>query len=156
MKPPERLAAAVQRVRQQMHSCSSGSSSSTRPAAAASSSAAAANGPTAAAAANGVDDDVIDVEDDDDVVIGNSVVSLKDPNSGTRIVEAARFADTSGVVPSAFDLETFLDLAQRTRKWMDPHSSRPSCVQNLQVRPGWSNPLPIGDGTVETAVLQVK
>jgi hypothetical protein len=109
------------------------SSSSTAAAAAGSSSnaaaAAAANGHAAVSNAGG---DGLD--DDDDVIMGNTVVSLKDPYTNMRMATAARFVDTAGAAPSAFDLEPFLDMAQRTRKWMDPHSSKPSSVQSLQVR----------------------
>ena len=38
---------------------------------------------------------------------------------------------TNGLV--AFDLETFLNMAQRSRKWQCPHSMRHSRVQELQV-----------------------
>jgi hypothetical protein len=70
--------------------------------------------------------------------MGNTVVSLKDPYTNMRMATAARFVDTAGAAPSAFDLEPFLDMAQRTRKWMDPHSSKPSSVQSLQVcHCGW-------------------
>lgn len=33
----------------------------------------------------------------------------------------------------AFDLDTFLDLAARTRKWQCPHSMQPGAVQDLVV-----------------------
>jgi hypothetical protein len=127
MKQPETLEAAVQRVRRHMRG---GSSSSAATAAGSTSNTA------AAAVANGhavsnADGDGID--DDDDVIMGNTVVSLKDPYMNTRMATAARFVDTAGAAPSAFDLEQFLDMAQRTRKWLDPHSSKPSCVQSLQV-----------------------
>ncbi|KAF6256419.1 hypothetical protein COO60DRAFT_110528 [Scenedesmus sp. NREL 46B-D3] len=127
MRQPETLEAAVQRVRRHMRGASSSTSSDAAAAAGSSS-----NG---AAAGNGcaVSNGDSDRDDDDDVIMGNTVVSLKDPFSNTRMATAARFVDTAGAAPSAFDLELFLDMAQSTRKWMDPHSNKPSCVQSLQV-----------------------
>ncbi|WIA09682.1 hypothetical protein OEZ85_009068 [Tetradesmus obliquus] len=122
MKQPESLEAAVERVRRHMRGGSSSSSG-----------AAASSSTAAAAAANGHAGAAGVIDDDDDVVMGNTVVSLKDPYSNQRMVTAARFVDTAGAAPSAFDLDSFLEVAQATRKWMDPHSSKPSCVQSLQV-----------------------
>jgi hypothetical protein len=131
MKQPEPLEAAVERIRRHMRGGSSSSSSSAA-AAGSSSNAAAAAGANGHATVNGVAGHV-NHDDDDDVVMGNTVVSLKDPYSHTRMVTAARFVDTAGAAPSAFDLDLFLEMAQSTRKWMDPHSSKPSSVQSLQV-----------------------
>lgn len=72
------------------------------------------------------------VGDDDDVIISNTVISLKDPLTGVRMATPARFTDTEGL--TAFDLDPFLETAQRTRKWQDPHSMKHSSVQRLQVR----------------------
>jgi hypothetical protein len=83
--------------------------------------------------ANGVT--VID-DDDDDIIMGNSVVSLKDPMSGQRIVTAARFVGVGGLGPAAFDLDVFLEVAKQSKKWLDPHSMKASTVQHLQVSPG--------------------
>lgn len=47
------------------------------------------------------------------------MLSLKDPLTGSRIVTAARFLDTRGLV--SFDLDAFLQTAERTRKWQCPH-----------------------------------
>lgn len=135
MKPPETLQAAVRRMQQFMNP--RGVSSSTNPAAA--NGAAHGHPPaTSAAAAAGHDDEVIvSDDDDDDIVLGNRVVTLKDPNTFGRIVQPARFTDTCGNDPQPFDLETFLEMAQSTLKWVDPHNMKASCVQNLQVRVGW-------------------
>jgi hypothetical protein len=90
----------------------------------------------AAAGAGGGRDACVISDDDDgdepDVQLGNTVVSLKDPNAFVRIATPARFADVGDV--NAFDLEHFLSLAERTHKWLDPHSMRASTVQQLQVR----------------------
>lgn len=58
------------------------------------------------------------------------MVSLRDPLSGTRIVKPARFLGTDALV--SFDLDTFLNMAKRSRKWQCPHSMRHSRVQDLQ------------------------
>jgi hypothetical protein len=70
--------------------------------------------------------------DDEDITVVNNVVSLMDPNSLQRIVTPARFVDTNQGL-ACFDLDNFLNLAQRTLKWLDPHNSQPSSVQMLQV-----------------------
>ncbi|KAK9835201.1 hypothetical protein WJX81_005406 [Elliptochloris bilobata] len=68
---------------------------------------------------------------DDELMMGHSVMSLRCPNSGMRIVKPARFKTSGGLV--AFDLTTFLDLAERTRKWQCPHSMQAGTVQDLVV-----------------------
>lgn len=49
----------------------------------------------------------------------NSGVSLKDPLTGSRMHVPARFRNTPGLV--TFDLDAFLSMAERTRKWQCPH-----------------------------------
>jgi hypothetical protein len=49
----------------------------------------------------------------------NTVISLRCPLSGVRMVTPARFAGVRGL--AAFDLDTFLAMAERTRKWQCPH-----------------------------------
>jgi hypothetical protein len=61
------------------------------------------------------------------------VVSLKDPNTFSRIKQPARFADISDNDLQAFELESFLDVAEKTLKWIEPHNMKASSVQNLQV-----------------------
>jgi hypothetical protein len=56
---------------------------------------------------------------DDDIEMTNTVVSLKCPLSGVRIVTPARFAEVHGM--AAFDLDSFISMAERTRKWQCPH-----------------------------------
>lgn len=67
----------------------------------------------------------------DDVEIGSSMVSLRCPLSGSRIKIPARFASVGGL--NAFDLDTFMDVVERTRKWQCPHSMRSLPVQELMV-----------------------
>jgi hypothetical protein len=129
MKAPEPLPVAVQRVQQFMNPNGT-TSSSTNPAAAATPGGR--QQPPAAAAG----DDGIVISDDDDIVLGNRVVSLKDPNTFLRIKHPARFTDTTGNDLQVFELESFLEVADKTFKWIDPHSMKASCVQNMQVGPG--------------------
>ena len=70
-------------------------------------------------------------ESDDEVEIGCTVVSLRCPMSGGRMRTPARFASVGGL--NAFDLDTFLDVVQRSRKWQCPHSMRNLPVQQLLV-----------------------
>ena len=63
--------------------------------------------------------------------IGRTVLSLRCPLTGSRINTPARFAPVGGV--TAFDLDAFLDLAQRSRKWQCPHSMRALPVQQLML-----------------------
>jgi hypothetical protein len=64
-------------------------------------------------------------------------VSLKDPNTFLRVQHPVRFIDTGSNDDQTFELESFLDMAAQTYKWIDPHSMKASCVQNLQVGVGW-------------------
>lgn len=63
--------------------------------------------------------------------IGRTVLSLRCPLSGARMRTPARFAPVGGL--AAFDLDTFLDLAARSRKWQCPHSMRALPVQELML-----------------------
>lgn len=49
-----------------------------------------------------------------------------------------RFAGLSGIV--AFDLDSFLSMAQRSRKWQDPHTLRNVTVKQLQLD-SWMQPV---------------
>ena len=63
---------------------------------------------------NGCDDEEVEIE------TVNTVVSLRCPLTGSRIKTPARFSDVAkGLV--CFDLEAFLSVAERTRKWQCPH-----------------------------------
>jgi hypothetical protein len=68
---------------------------------------------------------------DDDLSIASQIVSLIDPWSGQRMATPARFINASGL--QAFDLDSFLSLAQRNRKWQDPTTLKNSTVRQLQV-----------------------
>ena len=83
------------------------------------------------------DDEVYDalmvhqqVGGDEDLEIHSSVISLRCPLSGSRVRVPARFVGVHGLV--AFDLETFLSMAERSRKWQCPHSMRHTHVHQLQ------------------------
>lgn len=69
--------------------------------------------------------------DDEDLLIESHVVSLRDPMSGVRMACPARFANASGL--QAFELDAFLSLAERNRKWQDPITLKNSTVKQLQV-----------------------
>ena len=49
-----------------------------------------------------------------------------------------RFAGLPGIV--AFDLDCFLNMAQRSRKWQDPHTLRNMTVKQLQLD-SWMQPI---------------
>lgn len=68
---------------------------------------------------------------DGGIVVAQVVVSLKDPMSGQRMAVPARFTDASGL--QAFDLDSFLSIAERNRKWQDPTTLKNSSVRHLQV-----------------------
>ena len=72
-----------------------------------------------------------DSSDDDAVQIGRTVLSLRCPLTGSRIRTPARFLPVGGL--SAFDLDAFLDLVSRSRKWQCPHSMRALPVQDLML-----------------------
>lgn len=57
-------------------------------------------------------------------------LSLKDPMTCTRISVPARFSNASG--PQAFDLDSFLSIADLNRKWQDPTTLKNSTVKQLQ------------------------
>ena len=54
------------------------------------------------------------------------------PRPCLRLQTPARFAGASGL--QAFDLDSFLSMAQRNRKWQDPTTMANSSVEQLQVR----------------------
>eukprot|EP00193_Tetraselmis_chui_P000747 CAMPEP_0177758088 /NCGR_PEP_ID=MMETSP0491_2-20121128/4001_1 /TAXON_ID=63592 /ORGANISM="Tetraselmis chuii, Strain PLY429" /LENGTH=724 /DNA_ID=CAMNT_0019273805 /DNA_START=584 /DNA_END=2758 /DNA_ORIENTATION=+ len=68
---------------------------------------------------------------DDDIVTLSTVISLKCPLTGARIKTPARFSDVSGL--SVFDLDAFLDVAQKTFKWQCPQTMKNSSIENLQI-----------------------
>ena len=68
---------------------------------------------------------------DDEISLGTTVLALKDPLSGARVKTPVRFRGTNGL--ASFDLDTFVTMAQRSRKWQCPHSMRHSRIQELQI-----------------------
>lgn len=74
---------------------------------------------------------IMQVGGDDDISLGTTVISLKDPLTGARVKTPVRFKGTNGL--ASFDLDAFLAMAQRSRKWQCPHSMRHSRVQDLQI-----------------------
>jgi hypothetical protein len=58
-------------------------------------------------------------DDDDDIEVSHTRVPLRCTLSGVRMNTPARFADVPGL--SCFDLDTFLSMASRSRKWQCPN-----------------------------------
>eukprot|EP00873_Tetraselmis_striata_P015353 jgi/Tetstr1/435617/TSEL_024519.t1 len=69
--------------------------------------------------------------DDDEIECLSTVISLKCPLTGMRVKTPARFADVSGL--NVFDLDAFLDMAQKTYKWQCPQTMKNSSIEQLQV-----------------------
>lgn len=67
----------------------------------------------------------------EDVLISHHVASLDDVYTGQRIKTPARFINASGLQP--FDLDAFLTLAKKNRKWQDPVTMTNSTIRQLQV-----------------------
>ena len=70
-------------------------------------------------------------DDDDDLEVCVTEFSLRCPLSGSRIRTPARFAGVGGL--TAFDLDTFLGMVKRSKKWQCPHSMRNLPVQDLMI-----------------------
>ena len=51
---------------------------------------------------------------------------------------SCRFAGLPGIV--AFDLDNFLSMAQRSRKWQDPHTLKNVTIKQLQLD-SWMQPV---------------
>eukprot|EP00200_Dunaliella_tertiolecta_P017767 CAMPEP_0202412716 /NCGR_PEP_ID=MMETSP1128-20130828/26710_1 /ASSEMBLY_ACC=CAM_ASM_000463 /TAXON_ID=3047 /ORGANISM="Dunaliella tertiolecta, Strain CCMP1320" /LENGTH=621 /DNA_ID=CAMNT_0049018683 /DNA_START=20 /DNA_END=1882 /DNA_ORIENTATION=+ len=68
---------------------------------------------------------------DEDIEVDHAVVSLKCPLTGARVKTPARFSEIEGLM--FFDLDAFLSVAERSRKWQCPNSMRNSSVYTLQV-----------------------
>jgi len=73
-------------------------------------------------------------------VVGGTEFSLRCPLSGSRIKTPARFVGVPGL--TAFDLETFLGMVKRSKKWQCPHSMRNLPVQDLMIDGYLSRVLP--------------
>ena len=68
---------------------------------------------------------------DDEVEMFSAFLSLKDPITGSRIQTPVKFDGTRGLV--SFDLDTFLLVAERTRKWQCPYSMVNHTIYSLRV-----------------------
>ncbi|XP_028082608.1 E3 SUMO-protein ligase SIZ1-like [Camellia sinensis] len=75
-----------------------------------------------------------DDSDDDLEVIADSVaVNLRCPMSGGRIKTAGRFRSCQHI--GCFDLETFVQLNQRSRKWQCPICLKNYCLEDIIIDP---------------------
>ncbi|GMP68910.1 hypothetical protein CsSME_00028359 [Camellia sinensis var. sinensis] len=75
-----------------------------------------------------------DDSDDDLEVIADSVaVNLRCPMSGGRIKTAGRFRPCQHI--GCFDLETFVQLNQRSRKWQCPICLKNYCLEDIIIDP---------------------
>ena len=63
----------------------------------------------------------------DDIVVASNIVSLRCPMTGSRVVRAGRFQGIDAL--AGFDMDAFLSMAARTRKWQCPLTMRHTCVQ---------------------------
>ena len=68
-------------------------------------------------------------DSDDDMVLGSIEFTLRCPLTGSRIKTPARFAGVPGL--TAFDLDAFVGMVKRSKKWQCPHSMRNLPVQDL-------------------------
>ena len=68
-------------------------------------------------------------DSDDDMVLGSIEFTLRCPLTGSRIKTPARFAGVPGL--TAFDLDAFMGMVKRSKKWQCPHSMRNLPVQDL-------------------------
>ena len=66
----------------------------------------------------------------EDIQVATNIVSLRCPLTGSRVQRAGRFAGIDAL--AGFDLDAFLSMAARTRKWQCPVTMRHACVQQLQ------------------------
>ncbi|KAJ1261389.1 hypothetical protein BS78_09G026000 [Paspalum vaginatum] len=77
--------------------------------------------------------DNADSDSDLEVVTESITVNLRCPNSGSRMRIAGRFRPC--VHMGCFDLETFVELNQRSRKWQCPICLKNYSVENLMIDP---------------------
>eukprot|EP00898_Chlorokybus_atmophyticus_P007112 jgi/Chlat1/7401/Chrsp6S07487 len=71
--------------------------------------------------------------DDNDLVALSSVVSLRDPLGGMRIQEPGRYRDCTHL--ACFDIPTYLEMQQRTRKWQCPICLKHAAIETLYIDP---------------------
>nr|CAD1839811.1 unnamed protein product [Ananas comosus var. bracteatus] len=74
-----------------------------------------------------------DSDSDLEVVTENVTVNLRCPNSGSRIKIAGRFKPC--IHMGCFDLETFVELNQRSRKWQCPICLKNYTLENMIIDP---------------------
>lgn len=67
---------------------------------------------------------------DDEIKAMTSVMSLKCPFSSTRIKVPGRLLNIDSL-ECVFDLNAFLTMVEKTRKWACPHTLRPSSIHHL-------------------------
>ncbi|KAK3140858.1 hypothetical protein QOZ80_5AG0406800 [Eleusine coracana subsp. coracana] len=77
--------------------------------------------------------DNADSDSDLEVVTESVTVNLRCPNSGSRMKIAGRFKPC--VHMGCFDLETFVELNQRSRKWQCPICLKNYSLENLMIDP---------------------
>ncbi|XP_062179858.1 E3 SUMO-protein ligase SIZ1-like isoform X2 [Phragmites australis] len=77
--------------------------------------------------------DNADSDSDLEVVTESVTVNLRCPNSGSRMRIAGRFKPC--VHMGCFDLETFVELNQRSRKWQCPICLKNYSLENLRIDP---------------------
>ncbi|AQK95345.1 E3 SUMO-protein ligase SIZ1 [Zea mays] len=77
--------------------------------------------------------DNADSDSDLEVVTESVTVNLRCPNSGSRMRIAGRFKPC--VHMGCFDLETFVELNQRSRKWQCPICLKNYSLENLMIDP---------------------
>ncbi|KAL6619720.1 hypothetical protein ACP70R_034859 [Stipagrostis hirtigluma subsp. patula] len=77
--------------------------------------------------------DNADSDSDLEVVTESVTVNLRCPNSGSRMRMAGRFNPC--VHMGCFDLETFVELNQRSRKWQCPICLKNYSLENLRIDP---------------------
>ena len=94
-----------------------------------------------------------DDDDDDGILISSQRVSLRDPMSNLRILIPARFTDASGL--QAFDLDSFLSLAQRHRKWQDPTTLKNSTIRQLQIDEYMTHVLECVRGIAQVSEIEI-
>ncbi len=70
-------------------------------------------------------------DSDEDMVLGAIEFTLRCPLTGSRIKTPARFAGVPGL--TAFDLDAFMGMVKRSKKWQCPHSMRNLPVQELMI-----------------------
>ncbi|KAL6864720.1 hypothetical protein ACP4OV_015871 [Aristida adscensionis] len=77
--------------------------------------------------------DNADSDSDLEVVTESVTVNLRCPNSGSRMRMAGRFKPCAHM--GCFDLETFVELNQRSRKWQCPICLKNYSIENLMIDP---------------------